>query len=87
MPRRHPDEPVWRVVATTSSPLEAGMIAERLKNAGIPASVQRESIANAFAFTVGALAEAKILVPDAFYKQALEELGIDDSDFEDDEDE
>ena len=81
MPRNHPDEPVWKVVATTNSPLEAGMIAERLKNAGIPASIQRESIANAFAFTVGALAAAKILVPEAFYQQALDELGIDDPTF------
>jgi hypothetical protein len=83
MPRR--DEPVWKVVATTSSPLEAGMIAERLKNAGIPASIQRESIANAFAFTVGALAEAKILVPETFYQQALDELGIDDPGIEEDD--
>ena len=87
MPERHSrsDEPVLKVVATTTSLVEAEMVAERLKNAGIPASVQRESIANAFAFTIGALAEAKILVPEALYPKALDEIGIEADTSEDDD--
>lgn len=72
--------PVWKVVATANSLIEAEMIAERLKNAGILAFVQRESIANSYAFTVGALAMARIVVSETMYQEALDELGIEDND-------
>ena len=71
-------QPVWKVVATAQSQLEAEMIVERLKNAGIPAFVQRESIANAYALTLGPLAKARIVVPESAYQDALDELGIEE---------
>ena len=75
-------QPVWKVIATANTLIEAEMIAERLKNAGIPAFVQRESIASSYAFTVGPLAAARIVVPESMFQEALEELGIDEDDDE-----
>lgn len=59
----------WKIVRTVSTEIEARLIAGRLQAHGIPAFVlsQVDSTRN---FTVGALAIAKIFVPEALAAEA-----------------
>jgi len=78
--RRAPERrPEWRVVATTSGILGAEIIAGRLKNLGIPTVIHRESVGSAIGLTVGRLGEAKVLVPEEFFKQAMAALESDET--------
>lgn len=59
----------WRIARTVSTELEARLIAGRLQANGIPAFVlsQVDTTRN---FTVGALAVAKVFVPEALLSEA-----------------
>ena len=58
------------VVYTAVSPGEADIIKSTLLAAGIPAATSREGAGAAYGFTVGPLAMADILVPEAYVGQA-----------------
>ena len=58
---------------------EATMLAERLKSLGVPAVVQNEPVALALGLTIGPYAQARVLVPEGFFEQALELLEPPDS--------
>jgi hypothetical protein len=62
-------EPHWSVLRTFSTEFEARLVAGRLLAHGVPACVlsQVDSTRN---FTVGALAVAKVFVPDAVREEA-----------------
>ncbi len=77
--RRDEHGPTWMVVAKTSGATEASIIAGRLHSLGIPAIVQREAVSTAFGLSVGPLAEARVLVPEAFYDAAMATLEPDES--------
>lgn len=72
----------WRIIRTVSTEIEARLIAGRLRAGGIPAFVlsQVDTTRN---FTVGALAVAKVFVPEALLAEAEAILAIpaDDNDY------
>lgn len=81
-PERLEDES-WTIIRTVGTVFEAELIAGRLRSFGIPAVVlsQIDSTRN---FTVGALAVAKVFVPERTLAEA-EEI-MQSGDFRDDED-
>ena len=56
--------------------MEAYIIKGRLESEGIPALLSYESAGLVFGITVDGLAEARILVPKSFVKEAKRILGI-----------
>jgi hypothetical protein len=77
------EEENWTIIRTVGTVFEAELIAGRLRSFGIPAVVlsQVDSTRN---FTVGALAVAKVFVPDRSFDEAEEIMRSDD--FRDGED-
>jgi Putative prokaryotic signal transducing protein len=73
------DRPNWIVVARMSGITEAMMFVERLKSLGVPAVVQNEPVALALGLAIGPYAQARVLVPEGFFEQALELLEPPDS--------
>ncbi len=69
----------WYVVATTSGIMEAAIIAGRLHSLNIPAVVHREAAGAALGLVVGALGQAQVLVPHAYYAFAKATLDPDES--------
>lgn len=63
-------EPNWIVVIKTAGVMEAEMIAGRLQSLGIPALVQNEPLGAVLGLSIGALGEARVMVPEAFFTQA-----------------
>jgi hypothetical protein len=59
----------WKIVRTVSTAIEAQLIAGRLKANGIPAFVLSQ-VDSTRGFTVGALAVAKVFVPDELLEEA-----------------
>ena len=68
------NKPTWIVVARMPGVTEATMLAERLKSLGVPAVVQNEPVALALGLAIGPYAQARVLVPEGFFEQALELL-------------
>ncbi|MEP7286416.1 MAG: DUF2007 domain-containing protein [Chloroflexota bacterium] len=70
----HSSEPNWIVVAVTSGPVEAAMIAERLQSLGIPAIIQHEPLGAILGLSIGPLSQARVAVPETFFERAIETL-------------
>jgi hypothetical protein len=68
-------EPKWSIIRTYSTEIEARIVAGRLIAHGVPACVlsQVDSTRN---FTVGALAVAKVFVPEAMVDEAEAVLAL-----------
>jgi len=67
----------WQVVAIVNGLAKAEIIRGRLQSEGIPTHIQQDSGGGMLALTVGALGEAKILVPEPLAERALDILGTD----------
>ena len=77
----------WEIVRTVSTEIEATLIAGRLRAFGVPAFVLSQ-VDSTRHFTIGALAVAKVFVPEGFLPQAQLILSQPPDDFpEDDENE
>lgn len=69
----------WVVVAEVQGMAEGEILAGRLRTAGIPAWISRESAGTAIAVSVGALGRIEVLVPaDRFDEAATLLFGDDD---------
>jgi L-aminopeptidase/D-esterase-like protein len=69
------DPPVeWAVVASAHGMAEAEILLSSLRAADIPAWISRESAGVAIGLTVGLLGRIEVVVPIAYYEQALELL-------------
>ncbi len=79
MKRALTPDPALYVVATTLGVVEARIIAGRLESLGIPTLVHHEPLGSALGLTIGALGEAKVLVPKKYYELAMATLHPDDS--------
>jgi hypothetical protein len=64
----------WVVIAKARGPIEADILVGRLRTAGIPAWVSRESAGAAIGLTVGMLGRAEVVVPATYHKRATELL-------------
>jgi hypothetical protein len=73
----------WEVVAVANGLAQASIIQGRLESEGIPTQVRQEPAGVAIGLTVGALGQAKILVPEPMVDEALRIL--EPSDYEDEE--
>lgn len=61
----------WYVVATVNGDELAALVASQLKSAGIPTLVYREAAGRALGLTMGLLGASDVLVPEAYYEDAL----------------
>lgn len=82
--RRSLDNRPWYVVATAPGEAVAAIIAGRLKTAGIPVWIYRESAGAAIGLSVGPLGTVEVLVPEDYYEEALALLEADDAPLLDD---
>ena len=85
-PDREEDREItWEIVRVVSTVIEAELMAGRLRAHGIPAIVlsQVDTTRN---FTVGALAVAKVFVPDMHLERAERMLSVDADEWEEDDD-
>jgi hypothetical protein len=73
----------WEVVAVADGLAQAAIIQGRLESEGIPTQVRQEPAGVAIGLTVGALGQAKILVPEPLVEEALQIL--EPGDYEDEE--
>ena len=73
----------WEVVAIANGLAQASIIQGRLESEGIPTQVHQEPAGVAIGLTVGALGQAKILVPEPMVEEALQIL--EPSDYEGEE--
>ena len=80
MTRRGPDGEQWYVVAVAHGELQGAIVAGRLKSAGFPVWVYRESVSTAIPLTVGELGAVYLLTPEKYYEDALDLLDADDVD-------
>jgi hypothetical protein len=64
----------WEVVAVANGLAQASIIQGRLESEGIPTRVHQEPAGVAIGLTVGALGQAKILVPEPMVEEALQIL-------------
>jgi hypothetical protein len=74
----------WEIVRTVSTEIEATLIAGRLRAYDIPAFVLSQ-VDSTRHFTIGALAVAKVFVPEGFLQQAQMILSQPPDDFPDDD--
>lgn len=65
----------WKIVRTVSTEVEATLIAGRLRAYGVPAFVLSQ-VDSTRHFTVGALAVAKVFVPEAMMEEAKRILAM-----------
>jgi hypothetical protein len=68
--------PRWEVVAVVNGLARAEIVRGRLESKGIPSRIQQDSGGGMLAVTVGAMGQAKILVPAPLAEQALKILDI-----------
>ena len=78
--RRGPDNTLWYVVARAMDLTVAEIPAGLLRSAGIPVYLIREAAGSAIPVSVGMLGGVTIVVPEAYYEDALELLEGDDDD-------
>jgi len=76
----------WEVVAVANGLAQASIIQGRLESEGIPTQVRQEPAGVAIGLTVGALGQARILVPQPMVEEALQILEPSDSENEENED-
>lgn len=78
-------EITWEIVRVVSTAIEAELMAGRLRSHGIPAIVlsQVDTTRN---FTIGALAVAKVFVPDIYLDRAERMLSVDADQWEEEDD-
>lgn len=65
----------WKVVLSTSNPMEAEVVAGRLKAVGLKARTHQEPAGQALGLTMGLLGEMQVLVSAADYEAARAMLG------------
>lgn len=58
------------LIGTVSSPVEAEMSEDALKEAGIPALIKRNSLGTVYGLSVGSFGAAEVWVPRSFAEQA-----------------
>lgn len=61
----------WKVVLATNNPMEAEVVAGRLKTEGIEAHIHQEPAGQALGLTMGLLGEVQVLVSESDYEAAV----------------
>jgi hypothetical protein len=69
--RPGPDRRDWYVVAQPGGEAETAIIVGALRSANIPFWVSRESAGTAIVLTAGLLGNIDVLVPEAYYAEAM----------------
>ncbi len=77
----------WMVVLSTDNPMEAHVVAGRLRSQNIETWIHQEPSGSAFGITVGALGEVRVLVHQHDYEAAraiieTEPVGPDENSFD-----
>ena len=72
----------WKVVLSTSNPMEAEVVAGRLKTEGLDVHIHQEPAGEALGLTMGLLGEVQVLVREADYETALAVLAAEVEDAE-----
>jgi hypothetical protein len=74
----------WEVVAVVNGLAQASILQGRLETEGVLARIHQEPAGVALGLTVGALGEAKVLVPEPLVEEALRILNHPPQELEDD---
>lgn len=72
----------WKVILTTSNPMEAEVVAGRLKAVGLKARTHQEPAGEALGLNMGLLGAIQVLVSAADYGAALAMLEMEDDQVE-----